>query len=85
MQLRTLNRIPIDILLARVAQEIRTAILRGDLPPGSCVKQEVHVQPNRGAVVAPVDRRKRPRPPCMRRAALEWFCENGTEEQGVVP
>jgi DNA-binding GntR family transcriptional regulator len=37
---QTLNRIPVDILGARVAQEIRTAILRGDLPPGRRVKQE---------------------------------------------
>lgn len=40
MQPQALNRIPIEILRARVAQEIRTAILRGDLPPGSRVKQE---------------------------------------------
>jgi len=40
VQSQTLNRIPVDILRARVAQEIRTAILRGDLPPGSRVKQE---------------------------------------------
>ena len=40
MQPKALNRIPIDILRARVAQEIRIAILRGDLPPGSRVKQE---------------------------------------------
>ena len=40
MQLQTLNRIPVDVLGARVAQEIRSAILRGDLPPGSRVKQE---------------------------------------------
>ena len=77
-----LNRIPVEILRARVAQEIRGAILRGDLPPGSRVKQEhlaaqlgvsrepvrqallllqreglVQAQPNRGAEVAPVDRR----------------------------
>jgi DNA-binding GntR family transcriptional regulator len=35
VQPKALNRIPIDILRARVAQEIRTAILRGDLPPGA--------------------------------------------------
>src|SRR5882762_10183599 len=40
MQLQMLNRIPVDVLGARVAQEIRSAILRGDLPPGSRVKQE---------------------------------------------
>jgi DNA-binding GntR family transcriptional regulator len=76
-----LNRIPIEILRARVAGEIRAAILRGDLPPGSRVKQEdlagklgvsrepvrqallllqreglVQAKPNRGALVAPLDR-----------------------------
>ena len=81
MQPQALNRIPIEILRARVAQEIRSAILRGDLPPGSFVKQEdlasqlgvsrepvrqallllqreglVHAEPNRRAIVAPVDR-----------------------------
>jgi DNA-binding GntR family transcriptional regulator len=35
-----LTRIPVEILRARVANEIRTAILRGDLAPGSRVKQE---------------------------------------------
>jgi DNA-binding GntR family transcriptional regulator len=40
VQPQALNRIPIEILRARVAQEIRAAILRGDLPPGSRVKQE---------------------------------------------
>jgi DNA-binding GntR family transcriptional regulator len=40
VQPQALNRIPIEILGARVAQEIRAAILRGDLPPGSRVKQE---------------------------------------------
>ena len=40
MQPQALNRIPVEILRARVAQEIRAAILRGDLPPGSRVKQE---------------------------------------------
>jgi DNA-binding GntR family transcriptional regulator len=40
VQLQTLNRIPIDVLGARVAHEIRSAIVRGDLPPGSRVKQE---------------------------------------------
>jgi DNA-binding GntR family transcriptional regulator len=78
---QALNRIPIEILRARVAQEIRMAILRGELPPGSHVKQEhlaaqlgvsrepvrqallllqreglVHAQPNRRAMVAPLDR-----------------------------
>ncbi len=67
-------------LLARVAAEIRTAILDGTLSPGSRVKQEelaarlgvsrepvrqallllqreglVHAEPNRSAIVAPVD------------------------------
>jgi DNA-binding GntR family transcriptional regulator len=81
MQPQALNRIPVEILRARVAQEIRAAILRGDLPPGSLVKQEalasqlgvsrepvrqallllqreglVHAQPNRRAIVAPLDR-----------------------------
>jgi len=40
VQPQALNRIPIEILRARVAQEIRMAILRGDLAPGSHVKQE---------------------------------------------
>jgi len=35
-----LNRLPVEILRARVANEIRAAILRGDLAPGSRVKQE---------------------------------------------
>ncbi len=40
MQPETLSPIPIEILRARVAEELRAAILRGDLPPGSQVKQE---------------------------------------------
>ena len=40
VQPQALNRIPVEILRARVAQEIRGAILRGDLPPGSAIKQE---------------------------------------------
>jgi DNA-binding GntR family transcriptional regulator len=40
VQTQALNRIPAEILRARVAQEIRTAILRGDLAPGSVVKQD---------------------------------------------
>jgi DNA-binding GntR family transcriptional regulator len=40
VQTPALNRIPVEILLARVTREIRTAILRGDLAPGSRVKQE---------------------------------------------
>jgi DNA-binding GntR family transcriptional regulator len=80
VQPQGLNRIPVEVLRARVAQEIRMAILRGDLSPGSLVKQEdlasqlgvsrepvrqallllqreglVHAQPNRRAIVAPVD------------------------------
>ena len=83
MQPHALNRIPIEILRARVAGEIRAAILRGDLPPGSRVKQEdlagklgvsrepvrqallllqreglVQAEPNRGALVAPLDRER---------------------------
>jgi len=75
------NLIPLEILPARVAREIRAAILRGELAPGSHVKQEelaaqlgvsrepvrqallvlqreglVHAQPNRRAMVAPLDR-----------------------------
>ncbi len=81
MQTPALNRLPVEVLRARVANEIRTAILRGDLAPGSRVKQEdlaaqlgvsrepvrqallllereglVHAQPNRSALVAPLDR-----------------------------
>ncbi len=48
-----LNRIPVEILRARVAQEIRTAILRGDLPPGSRVKQE-HLAAQLGVSREPV-------------------------------
>lgn len=40
MQAHAFHRIPVEILRARVAQEIRTAILRGDLAPGSLVNQE---------------------------------------------
>ena len=40
MQPQRLNPISIDILRAQVAQEIRTAILRGDLPAGCRVRQE---------------------------------------------
>jgi DNA-binding GntR family transcriptional regulator len=75
------NLIPIEILRSRVAREIRAAILRGELAPGSHVKQEelaaqlgvsrepvrqallvlqreglVLAQPNRRAMVAPLDR-----------------------------
>jgi DNA-binding GntR family transcriptional regulator len=35
-----LNRVPLEILRARVAQEMRTAILRGDLAPGSQLNPE---------------------------------------------
>jgi DNA-binding GntR family transcriptional regulator len=81
VQPQALNRISTDVLRARVAHEIRTAILRGDLPPGGRVKQEdlaaqlgvsrepvrhalqvlqreglVQAQPNRSALVAPLDR-----------------------------
>jgi len=81
LQIPALNRLPVEVLRARVANEIRTAILRGDLAPGSRVKQEdlaaqlgvsrepvrqailllereglVHAQPNRSALVAPLDR-----------------------------
>jgi DNA-binding GntR family transcriptional regulator len=38
VQTHAFNRIPVEILRARVAQEIRTAILRGDLAPGSLVR-----------------------------------------------
>ena len=40
MNVPTLRRIPVEILRGRVANEIRAAILCGDLPPGSRVKQE---------------------------------------------
>ena len=40
MKPQSLNRIPVEILRARAAQEIRAAILRGDLPPGSAIRQE---------------------------------------------
>lgn len=40
MQTHAFNRTPVEILRARVAQEIRTAILRGDLAPGSLVRQD---------------------------------------------
>jgi DNA-binding GntR family transcriptional regulator len=40
VQTPALNRLPVEILRARVANEIRAAILRGDLAPGSRVKQE---------------------------------------------
>ncbi len=81
MTSRTLSRISVEALRARVAREIRTAILRGDLAPSSLVTQEqlaaqlgvsrepvrqallllqreglVHAQPNRRAIVAPLDR-----------------------------
>ncbi len=70
------------VLPARAADEIRAAILNGDLPPGARVKQEelaarlgvsrepvrqallllqreglIRAEPNRSAVVAPLDRR----------------------------
>ena len=40
MQTHAFNRTPVEILRARVAQEIRTAILRGDLAPGSLLRQD---------------------------------------------
>jgi len=40
VQTHAFNRTPVEILRARVAQEIRTAILRGDLAPGSLLRQD---------------------------------------------
>lgn len=53
MQRQALNRIPVDILRARVAQELRIAILRGDLTPGSRIKQE-HLAAQLGVSREPV-------------------------------
>ena len=53
MQPQALNRIPVDILRSRVAQEIRIAILRGDLSPGSRIKQE-HLASQLGVSREPV-------------------------------
>jgi DNA-binding GntR family transcriptional regulator len=40
VQAEPLSPIPIEILRARVANELWAATLRGNLPPGSQVKQE---------------------------------------------
>ncbi len=53
MQPQALNRIPVDILRSRVVQELRIAILRGDLSPGSRIKQE-HLASQLGVSREPV-------------------------------
>jgi DNA-binding GntR family transcriptional regulator len=53
VQAEALNRIPVDVLRARVAQELRIAILRGDLAPGSRIKQE-HLAAQLGVSREPV-------------------------------